>query len=108
MKSDHVALTREFIELSKHRDRWHQALEGLDVKKSAFLEEIRKESRQEGHLEEKASMIVQLLRTRFPNQVSADLSAAIETSRERARLEHWFNIAATESSLEGFRKACGL
>src|SRR5258708_5869493 len=56
-KSEYVVLTRVFIALSKNRDRWQQALEGLDVQKSPYLEEIRNESQ--------ARSIVKVLRSKF-------------------------------------------
>jgi hypothetical protein len=94
MKSEYVALTRVFVELSKDRDRWLQALEGLDVKKSAFLEEIRHE--------EKAHNIVQVLRSQFGLALPADLVNAIEQTRDPVHLDQWINLAATVATLDEF------
>jgi len=44
-----VSMTRVFAELSEDRDRWLQALEGLGMMKSPFLEGIRREERKESH-----------------------------------------------------------
>ena len=61
------------------RDRWHQALEGLDVKKSAFLEEVRSESL--------ARVLVQVLRSKFGVALPAELVNAIEQTRDSVRLD---------------------
>jgi predicted transposase YdaD len=116
MKSEYVALTQVFLELSKHRDRWHKALEGLDVKKSAFLEEVRTEGRQEGRQEGRreglyegqARSIVQFLRSKFGVALPADLVDAIEQTRDPVHLDQWINIAATVATLDEFRRGCGI
>jgi hypothetical protein len=93
-----------FLELSPERERWLQALEGLGVIKSPFLESIRQESRSEGE----AKAIVQVLSLRFPGQVSAELRTTIEQTRDQARLDQWLTLATMASSLDAFRHDAGL
>ena len=45
-----VSMTRVFAELSDERARWLQALEGLGMVKSPFMESLRQEGRKEGQL----------------------------------------------------------
>jgi hypothetical protein len=143
MRSEYVTLTGVFVELSAQRERWRQALKGLDMRKSAFLEEIRAEARREereamkksAFLEEirdeirkeeraaqaarldealkeeraaQAATIVQVLHVKFPNQLPAELETTIKETRDPARLAQWFTAAATSTSLEEFRQACGV
>ena len=108
LRLEYLALARVFLELSSARQRWQQALEGLGVIKSPFLESIREEGRKEGWTEAEAKAIVQILNARFPGQLPADLSATIEQTRDRARLDQWLTLAATAASLEDFRRAGGL
>ncbi len=108
LRLEYVALTRVFLELSSARQRWQQALEGLDVIKSPFLESIREEGRTEGEARGRAKALVQLLELRFPGQLPAELRATIENTGDRARLEQWFTLAATAESLDAFRRDGGL
>ncbi len=104
LRQEYVVLTRVFLELSSERERWRQALEGLDVIKSPYMESLR----EEGRTEEKAKVIVQFLSSRFPGQLPADLRAMIEQTRDRARLDQWVPLAATAASLDDFRRDGGL
>ncbi|HYT93786.1 MAG TPA: hypothetical protein VEL76_34015 [Gemmataceae bacterium] len=100
LRREYVALTRVFLELSAERDRWRQALEGLGVIKSPFMESLRAEG--------EANAIVRVLNLRFPGQVPADLSATIEQTRDRPRLDQWLTLAATAASFDDFRRDSGL
>jgi hypothetical protein len=100
LRHEYVALARVFLELSPERERWRQALEGLDVIKSPYLESVR--------AEEQAKAIVQALKLRFPGQLPAEVAAAIESTRDRVRLDQWFAFALRASSIDDFRRDAGL
>jgi len=108
LRQDYVALARVFLQLSAERERWRQALEGLGVIKSPFMESLREEGRAEGRTEGEAKAIVQFLNSRFPGQLPADVQATIEQTRDRPRLDQWLTLAATAASLDDFRRDGGL
>ena len=59
----------------------------------------------EGRAEERIESILQILATRFPDGVPADIVEAIRTTRDLTKLRGWTTSAANASSLDEFRRA---
>jgi hypothetical protein len=120
MRGEYVVLARVFLELSPHRDRWRQALEGLEVQKSAYLEEVRKESRAEGFnqghneglheglVKGRAQGIVEILHLKFPGKLPSEVAGAIEQTPDLALLNQWMSIALKAATVDQFRSSCGI
>jgi hypothetical protein len=53
----------------------------------------------------KRSAIVQVLQTRFPNQVTASVIETVNKQEDLARLNQWFHEALTAFSMETFQAA---
>jgi hypothetical protein len=103
LRSEWLGLTMVFGEWSRHREPWLRSLEGLNVRRSPFLEQIRNEGRVEGRGEERAEALVQALQVKFPGQVTADLIQRIEQTRDVALLRQWFAAGLAAGSLEEFQ-----
>jgi hypothetical protein len=82
-----AGLTLTFAELAECRPPWQQALEGWNVIKSAYLEELREKVRAEGRLEALREMVLRLGRQRFRKAAGHKHKAQLQALTDRARLE---------------------
>src|SRR5262249_8465107 len=85
-------------ELSPHSGLWRSALEGLTVTRSPFLESIRTEGRAQAQSED----LAELLKAKFPQQVSPDVLRRVEQSRDVDQLRRWFRAALDAADWEAF------
>ena len=97
-------LERVFAELSQHRNRWREALEGLGVEKSPYLESIRKEER----LKTQSRAVVKILKAKFGEGIPAELSTTIQKTADEAKQDAWTGLAAVSPSLADFRREAGI
>jgi hypothetical protein len=83
-----------------------------NVKESTIIQEFPDEGKAEGEVigevKAKAASILRLLEIRFPPGAPADLADAIRRETDLNRLNAWFDVAATTSSLSDFRHRVGL
>lgn len=103
-----------FAELTDCHAQWREAVEGLSVGESPYLNSLRndarqkglKEGRQEGNTEARAEMLLRALRR--SGEVPADLEAAIRACADPARLDAWFDLVLDRLTLDEFRRQAGI
>jgi hypothetical protein len=103
-RANYASLALVFAGLTRHLDRWKQALEGWNVKKSPVVEEWRAEARAEARRDD----ILHLLGLRFPGQVPPEVVAAVESQANLDELSRWLDAVVTSPSLDAFRVASGI
>lgn len=112
LRSEWHGLTVVLSELSRHKDLWRIALEGLTVTRSPFLESIRaeghKEGIKEGRAEDRSEALIQLLRAKFSQQVAADIIRRVEQSRDLDQLRAWFTAALDAATWDDFLQRTSL
>jgi hypothetical protein len=90
-----VDLALVFSRLTKSEDTWKTGLEGIMVKTSPLMDEVRAETRQKDTLE--------ILKHRFPGAVSPKLEDQIKSQMNLDKLGEWVVLAATSDSVESFQ-----
>lgn len=61
-----------------------------------------------GEVKGKINSVLEVLATRFPPGVPADLEVAIRSTSDREQLRSWLLSAVKAESLDAFRQAAGL
>lgn len=87
-------LALNFARLAGCWDVWKEGLEGIMLKSSPYIDEVRAEMLQKA--------VLSVLEARFPGQVPAVVAERVKTEIDLARLEEWLQRAST-ASLEGFQ-----
>ncbi len=82
-----AGLTLTFAELAGTRAVWDKALEGWNVIKSPYLEELREKVRAEGHAEGVRATLLRLGRQKFGKTPTKKQGEQLEAITELARLE---------------------
>jgi hypothetical protein len=103
-RADLGGLARVFADLADRRRFWGHVLEGWNVERSPFLEEIERR----GQMRTSRTYVQLVLRTRLGHDLPGELIAAIEQQTDPATLDHWFKRALTITSLDEARAALGL
>lgn len=84
--------------MTARRDAWLTALEGLVLKRSGYLEEVRDEAR----LEMRRQDTIDFLEARFPSAVPAEVVTRVKSETDLAKLGRWVKLAGTASSPAAF------
>ena len=82
---------------------WGPVLEGWNVERSAWLEEIRTEGRTEGAVRTARADVVDVLEVRFPGAVPPDVIEAIGRETKLPLLRQSHRLAVTVKSPEEVR-----
>ncbi len=107
-RSDYGACAQVLAEASKRAEPWKVLLKGWNMIESQTVLEWKAEGaaegRAEGRVEGKAESILDLLRLKFKQHPSADLSTLILANKDLTRAQRWFESAVAAASLEDFQK----
>ena len=78
---------------------WREAMEGIMLQVSPFMEEARQEER----IRTRQKDVLQILETRFPGEVPAAVIKGIEAETDFDKLGRWHKLAIT-ATLEKFQQ----
>jgi hypothetical protein len=104
LRVDYGALAVLFAGLAGCRPAWDRAVKEWIMRRNYKISEVAEEWRQEGRLETRREVLLELLQARF-DLVPEDIKAAVAEMTDLARLSRWFKHAAKAKSLEAFRAA---
>jgi hypothetical protein len=101
------ALALIFAELAGRQPQWRTALEGWNMVESTVVAEWiaqgEAKGRAEGEVKANRVNLLRILKLRFPEQVVAEVAAAIEAQTDVNLLLRWLDAAATSPTWEEFR-----
>ncbi len=104
IRADLGGLAKVFADLADRRSIWNPLLEGWNVERSAYVEEI--ETR--GQVKALRATILRILGRRPIGALPAELVEAVQQQKDLATLERWIDQVITVSSLDEARAALGL
>jgi hypothetical protein len=102
--ADLGGVARVFVELADRRRIWGPVLEGWNVERSQFLDEVREAERV---LVSRAA-VVRVLRRRLGGELPAELGEVVQQQKDLTTLEQWLDQVATISSLAEARGVLGV
>jgi hypothetical protein len=88
-----------FAWLTDSRDVWMKGLEGIMLRRSPYLDEVRAEMRQQDTLA--------FLEARFPGAVPAAVVERVRAETDLAVLGRWIQLAGKAESPEAFQSGTG-
>jgi len=100
-------LAQVFAERVGRLAEWEAIMEDLTFIESPMIAALLDRNRAEARVDNQAESLRRLLRRRW-GTLPTDLVAVIETCRETATLERWFDLAIDATSLANFRELAGL
>ncbi len=103
IRADLVGLARVFAEHVGRMPVWGPVLEGWNVERSPWLEEIRTEGRTEGDLRTMRAAVQNVLEVRFPGAVPPEAIEAIRRETKLPLLEQSHRLAITVKSPDEVR-----
>src|SRR5260370_31201164 len=91
-----------------HRSRvWKKGLQGWNMKESKMVQQWKKEAREAGRTEGRVTTlrraVLLTLERRLGSPLPDDLRSQVETQKDAAVLEHWFNRSLDVASLDEAR-----
>jgi hypothetical protein len=95
-----VDVALQFAYLTDSHDIWKKGLEGMLMKESPLMREVR----QEGVVATYHATLRRTLQTRFPGAVPAALLKRIEEQTDPAVLSRWFDLSLSARSPEAFEE----
>jgi hypothetical protein len=101
MRENLAGIALLFAELAGRFLVWERALEGLKVGES----QVANRWRAQGELTRSREALLELLRSRFPEAVSAEVVQLIEQQQDLSLLKSWFSTALRVSSFAQFVEA---
>ncbi len=107
-RGDYGALARIFAELTGWKEAWHRALGDWNVEESQVVNEWIAQGRSQGLAAARRDMLLRLVRAKFPGQVPAEVSGAIEAQADADVLSRWYDLALAAASLEQLRSVLGI
>ena len=93
-----------FADLADRKEIWKQGLEDWNVKQSTVANEWRTEGIAVGLTKGDQKAILNLLQIRFHSK-PPEIVERVMATQDADRLSRWFELAATEASLEDFQAA---
>lgn len=88
-----VDLALVFARLTDSVEVWKTGLEGVVLKVSPYMEEVRNEGRAEARVQTQRQNTLEVLEVHFPGAVPAAVVKRIEAETDLARLQKWFRLA---------------
>jgi hypothetical protein len=104
LRADLGGIARVFAALADRGEVWNPLLEGWNMERSLFLEEIERR----GQLRATRTHMILVLRTRLKKEVPADLVEAIHRQTDPTTLDRWFNEALLVDTADDARVRFGL
>jgi hypothetical protein len=104
-RADFGGLALVFAELTAHRRRWREALEGWNMRRSEQVMEWQAEAAARTEIRVRQADILRILEVRFRRRPSQKLAEAVQAQTDAAVLQEWLDLAVTADSLQAFRTA---
>jgi hypothetical protein len=91
-----------FADLAGRKPEWQKGLEGLGVNESSVLREARQEGGREADVKRSRDLLIRVLRSHFPGEVTPAVQQRIEVQNDPTELSRWFDLALEAGSIEAF------
>jgi hypothetical protein len=94
-----VGLALVFAELADRRAVWQRGVEGMNVERSQVVTEWE----QRGELRGRKASLLDVLETKWGQNIPEDVLQAVETQEDVTTIKEWTAAAVTSGSLDDFR-----